>query len=533
MRSLHALVRVLPIVLSVACGSSEPHAERREPESPEATREAAPGERTEARAATTPDLRSDLSADPSAELPPGEVARGESGHPVGRRGPDPLAPLANDPFGGATLEELDALGAGGAVAPALSEASPSEASPAGAEGDPTERTTEPTSERTTEPTTEPTAALSPLACAPLGEALRVWPRAAYADVVAVGDAFVVAGYAATRDAAEEPTEELFVVRVRPGEAPAPVFRELLERPLVRTRMSVPGLGAIGDDQVGLALVDGSAAVRFRRVGLRGQTLGGWQTLGDHVDARYPPLVVGGEADAHFVAWTVGNRDGMRLQFARFDGTGAKLEERDLTPASAGATAPVSIAGRAELPEISFLDAHVATSNILRARLGGELQAGEVEVIRPVANTFDPPMIAVAQLGPRYVLAYTAVGDMARTAVGVTTLEQDGALANPLPLIPSAGYGLLHVDVAAKPAGAQTAVFVGDASRGVDASSPREVRVRVVRGAERGLVLGEPLVLRGPDGSARFGRVARRRDGVYAVSYRSGAGTYLRFLRCAE
>lgn len=447
-----------------------------------------------------------MEAEPSRETAsametPPEI--GASGHRVGRRGPDPLAPLEDDPFGGATLEELDALGAGSAGAPELT-------------GDELEPPGEPPPE---------------MACAPLGDEIRVWPRAAYADLVAVGDDFAVAGYAATRDDEGEPAEEVFVVAVSPGSAPRPVFRENLERPLVNTRLSVPGLGTIGDDAVALAVTDRASKVRFRRISLGDRTLGGWQELGARVDARYPPLVTSGDSESLLVTWTEGDETGMKLNYARFDGTGAKLEDGEILPAAMGAAAPVQIHGGRG---ISYLDAHVATSNVLFSRLDGELNPGTPEVLRPISNLFDPPCAAVAQVdGGRFLVAYTAVGDLARTAVGIVTLEADGAMSIPQPLVASAGYGLLHVDAAAKPRGARRAVFVGDASRGVDSNSPREVRVRVVAGQERGLRMGEALTLRGPDGSARFGRVARRRDGVYAVSYRSGSGTHLQFLRCDE
>lgn len=352
-------------------------------------------------------------------------------------------------------------------------------------------------------------------CATFGEeALRVWPNAGIADIVAVGDdGFAIAGYATGGSG-----EEVFALTVTPGGAPRPLLRELLERPLRTPRVAPPGLGAIDSGHIGIAISDLGARVLFDVLQLGGRRLG-FREVGEGADQRFSPAVAS-TGSTRLVAYTDGS-ELTRVWAVVIDGAGRVTGRHDITPASATARAPLWI----EPSNMVIVDAREGTSTIWnQAFLPSGSPDGDATVFAAVANTYDPIQWATAPAATGHALAFVAVGRAAKTAVGTITTEDP----TPRPVVPSEGYGSLSTDLAASE---HSLVFVADAPLGEDRESRREVRVRRASNATPD-ELGEVLTLRGPDGSAHHARIARRGDD-YAVVFGSSDGVYVHFLRCDE
>ncbi|MFK8001033.1 MAG: hypothetical protein AB8H86_15665 [Polyangiales bacterium] len=353
-------------------------------------------------------------------------------------------------------------------------------------------------------------------CATFGEqALRVWPNAGMADIVAVGDdGFAIAGYATGGSG-----EEVFALTITPGGAPRPLLRELLERPLQTPRVAPPGLGAIDSGHVGIAISDLGARVLFDVIQLGGRRLG-FREVGDGADQRFSPAVAS-TGSARVVAYTDGSSELTRVWAVTIDGAGRVTGRHDITPASATARAPLWI----EPSNMVIVDAREGTSTIWnQAFLPSGSPDGDATVFAAVANTYDPIQWATAPAATGHALSFVAVGRAAKTAVGTITTEDP----TPRPVVPSEGYGSLSTDLAASE---HSLVFVADAPLGEERDSRREVRVRRASNSSPD-ALGEVLTLRGPDGSAHHARIARRGDD-YAVVFGSGDGVYVHFLRCDE
>lgn len=361
----------------------------------------------------------------------------------------------------------------------------------------------------------------PMGCAAFGD-LRIWPRDGVPEVVAFGDGFAFAGYARS----EADAGELFVVVVdRVGESPRPVLHELLERPLPQPRVSPPGLAAFDRGHLGLAITDLGARVLFDVLHIDGERLG-FREVGSGADQRFAPAVTAA-GDTRVVAYTDGSGEGTAARLVRIDPSGRVIGRHDLTPEGSSGRATTVVAH--DEPAVLFVDAREATSTAFVATLNGVGVPSAAEVIRPLANLYDPVELSGASVatpdGPRWLIGYTAIGSGAASAVGVAIGGTTG-LIPPTPLVPSEGYGTLGVDGAATE---RQVVFAAEAPRGRERTSPREIRVRIARGAE----LGESLVVRGPDESARHASIARGLDGTYALAFASGGGVYVRYLRCDE
>lgn len=362
----------------------------------------------------------------------------------------------------------------------------------------------------------------PQGCALLDAApQRLWSTPGPANVVAVGDdGFVFAGYA-RRGAAED----LWVVAARPLGLPRPVLREALEIPARFDRRAAPGLGALDAGHVGLAITDGAANTRFATLGLGGSRAE-WKLLGTSSDQRFTPAV-GVRGGRHSVAWTEAEAgQPMRVRYVAFDPTGRELARHDLTQPGMGACAPTFV----DAPDgpLVFLDPHAGTSALLRADLASD--PPEVTVMRPVSHVFDPALLAAGRIGGRDLVAYTAVGTAAATAVGMVWSE-GAQQPEPQAVVPSAGYGALHVSAAQAPS---SVVLAADRPRSREREAPREIVVRVAWQEGDATRLGEELVVRGPsEGPASLVRIARHEDGTYGLVLTGSDGVYARFLRCDE
>lgn len=365
------------------------------------------------------------------------------------------------------------------------------------------------------------AAVPARGCATFGEeATRLWPRSGPANVVAVGeDGFVAAGYSAKEEGVGE---EIWVVRVKPGAPADLLLRDDLEHALSVARSAPPGLGPVDAGHVALATVDGSANVRMTVIQTGGR-VEAWRQVGNGADQRFTPAF-GVRGNYQYVTYTEGRSEGMRTHAIAFEPTGRVVRRYDLTPEGAGATAASFVDGGDEL---LFVDPREAVSPMMQVSLNDG--ASEPSVLLPLSNIFEPVVLAPVKIGNRFLVGYTAMGMAAATAVGMVAIEGDQS-HGPVPLVPSSGYGFLHVSAAAAP---RRAVFVADRPKGRERGAPREVIAVVVDPSQPAVQIGAPKVLTTPDETARWGSIARHASATYAVVMTGGNGVYVHFLRCDE
>ncbi len=352
------------------------------------------------------------------------------------------------------------------------------------------------------------AATPPLSCTPLlRAAVKLWSTPGPAEIVATPEGFVVAGYAVVDDA-----EQLFLVRAQ-EDGPRPLRRLVIPRS--RGREVPPALVSAGDELL-VGIVDGTQVVSFGR--LRRDGTGSFVEIARNADTRYSPAVQ--EAGDHAVIAYTEAATPMRMKLARMNRRGEIDARHDLTPSGRGGSAPAFVSGRPRT--FVFVDAHAGTSALYRVDLQADGTPAEPRVVRPVTNIFDPAELApVARAGDKIDVGYTAIGNGAATAVG---LVRDGARPA-VALVPSRGYGPLHVDVVR----GRHAVFLADSTKDETNAGPREVVARVVTED----AIGPPLVITGPRGTARFARAARRDDGAIGVVFSDEDGVYLATIRCRD
>ena len=347
-------------------------------------------------------------------------------------------------------------------------------------------------------------------------ASKIWQRPAVADIVEVGDGFAVAGYAQTDDGGEE----VFVVTLRPGALPRPVYRAQLEAPLRGIRSAPPGFAARDGGHVALAVTDRRSRVLYAQLtlaaGSAGASGGSLREIAHGADQRYAPALAFAPEGDGLVAWADGASDRPRVRLARVSRSTQPPSVRDLTPVSAGATCPV-IVGDALL----FADHRQGMSNLYWA----QLPHGEPQVLRPVSHLFDPLALTAARWGERWLVGYTAIGRAATTAVGMVIAE-GARTPGPKAIVAGAGYGRLHVDAQQR---SHSVVFAADAPTARERGAPRRIEVRV---ATRAGELGPSLVVTGPGGTASDGSIAAYED-LLGVVFRGTDGAYVRLLRCDD
>ncbi len=351
---------------------------------------------------------------------------------------------------------------------------------------------------------------------------RIWSRAGPTAIASAGgdDGFAFAGYAHPESGSGE---ELFVGTIKPGGSARPVLREDLERPYTGTRVAPPGLGPLDLGHVGVATTDMAGNVQFAVVQLGGNARP-WRNVGSGADRRFPPAVAmrGGR---HVVAYTESRGDeGMAVWSVALDPLGEVKARIDLTPANMSAAAPVFIAGSERL---FFVDPREGLSVLLSSDVSGDRSA-PATTVRPLSNVFEPAVVAPVQLSDtRTVVGFTAMGQAAATAVGLAWVEGEERPA-PIPIVPSEGYGALHVSAAAL---GERVLFVADHATGRERDSSRNLHARLARRENGQWRLSEPLVLAAPDGTGRWGHVAVDEDGTFGVTMTAGDGVYLHWLRC--
>ena len=415
-----------------------------------------------------------------------------------------------------SLALLVALVSGCGERPASSEPA---ARPATAPSEPPSTTVEPAPSAGPDPlpstpTPADDAPPPPDGCA-LVDAVPVPHAGGWTDLVATDSGFLVAGLEAGGS-----REHLALIALEPGSAPHEVARVALDYPTPSMhRAAGPVLERRGA-QVGLLLVDAEARLLFALIDPADPRLE-LRLVAEGASGRFRPALAPTD-DGWAVAWTDGRDTPMRVHTRTFDPAGRRPSpSRDLTPLAGGAGAPTVVIG-SQPPTLIFLDPRRATSVSLRAGLG---EGGFVspEVARPIGLVTEPPEVVAVRLGDAEWLAYTGIGALATTAVGLVRLS---GVDTPQVLVEGTGYGTLHVDADRLGAGA---VFVADTPQEPAPGSARSVALRT---ASPSGALGEFQLLQGPSGTGDRARVASGSGGRVAVTFRDRETTYARTGRCA-
>ena len=377
----------------------------------------------------------------------------------------------------------------------------------------------PTAPAALAPLPAPSATGTPPArgCIATAEPVLVWAHEGPAAIAAHGHAFVVAGISSSASGAEE----LFVVRVAPGEPPAPIGTLALVTAGLEERIAPPAITAVDATDVAVALVDAGRTLRSGRVSVS-PPAGRVELaeLASGADNRMAPaLRAVGRRVA--VAYTDGSGTPMRVKLVLLDAGGHHDPARDLTPPSMGASAPTFVDGLTT-PTLVFVDARDAISPIVRVTLSSDGVPSPGQVVVPVGVVSTPPELAAAFAPSGAWVGYTVVGHLASTAVGLVRLDRNSEA--PTALVPGTAYSPLHVAAVATP---DAVVFAADAPTGPGREPPHEIHVRRVDAEGAGPV----LVLRAPDGTAAHAAIARRADGTVAVAFSAASGVYVQTARC--
>lgn len=363
------------------------------------------------------------------------------------------------------------------------------------------------------------------ACVALTDlAQRVWDAPGVPAIAVAGERFHVAIHSRGGGATDAGgADALHLVSVSPEAEPTPTRTIRITPPHAAARTAPPAL-AVDGELLALAFIDGQGHVRLGSID-PGAPSANLRTIeaGSGADLRFAPAlaVVG---DRRVVAWTDGTATPMRVRVARADRSGVLLDTRDVTMRGMGAAAPVFAAG-ASPTTLYFVDPRAGISPIIKAVLDPDGVPLPSAVARPVGTVSVPPELAVAVDGEGNAFAgYTAIGNMATTAVGMMPLF--GEVATPVALVPGIGYGPLNV---AATAGSEAVVFAADAPQDQPPEAEREIHLRVVRGGTPGPV----LTLTGPDGTGRQVAIARRSDGILGVAFSTGDGVFVAWARCDD
>lgn len=343
----------------------------------------------------------------------------------------------------------------------------------------------------------------------VGDPLRLWPasntlaeRAAVA-LASTQSALWAAGYGWA-----EGHVTLSVVEIR-GEQIVP----RLERTLSSTRTpTVPPALAVAHDHVFVAWVEASA-LAAARIDSRGvQSI----PLGDASDERFSPALALDPLGAT-LAYTDGTATPMHVRAIRLNRAGDVTERFDLTPEGRGAAAPTFAHG--EPRELYFLEPKTGTSTLYHVGFSADGHPTAATVVQPVANIYEPPRIAVVRDGSP-AIAYTALGRVATTAVGVLPLAD--LRAQPRALLPGQAFGILGLDgldVGDAP------LFAFDAPRQSD-DGWRDLRLRFAWAVE------DALHISGPAARPALAHVESTNGQTdLALAYAGPEGAELRRLSC--
>ena len=365
--------------------------------------------------------------------------------------------------------------------------------------------------RTGEPDPKPPAG----GCVVLDEGRRIWPASGPTAIVAVADAFVVAGYA-MRDG----REQLFVVRVPKDALPEPIVAIDIKPPLARPRTAPPGIAVRDENDISVAVVDGSGRLIVRRLRLGRAGHGAAVELATGVDVRFSPAIEQFQ-NVTLVAWTAGTTP-MHTQLARLSSDDAILSQIDLTPPSMGAAAPSFVSG-ASPPVLVAVDARNGMSPLLRVDFASDAMPQPAQVVLPLSIVSTPTQLAAASSSIGTYVAFAGLGAAATSAVGLVAIAP--IAGTPSALVKGTAYGPLYLAAVAAP---RALIFAADAPIQPGKDPKHEIHIHAVgiQGA------GAGVVLRGPGNAAQVS-LARDDSGDVGVAFSSDSGVYVARVRCDD
>ncbi len=259
--------------------------------------------------------------------------------------------------------------------------------------------------------------------------------------------------------------------------------------------------------------------RVMLVPIEGGKFGRPRSLAEGVDRRMPPALAHLNSEL-LLAFTRSVGESMHVHVARVENERSTVE--DLTPQGHGAGAPTFIAG-AYPPVLVAVDARAGVSPLLEIAFNDQGRAQPAVVRTPVSQPYAPPALAAAQLAPsQVVVAYTAIGRAAATAIGLVPLRTSEAATA---LVPSNGYGELSLRTAQQ---AGLAVFAMEAFKESGKDSPRKVLVGLVEASG----VGELLELGAEASQASAPSVyPGEGNGEFSVAYTAPDGVRVAELLC--
>lgn len=361
------------------------------------------------------------------------------------------------------------------------------------------------------------------------EPIQIWAAGALPSVAASGESFVIVGITANMDA-----PELFIVRLSPRGLSTPLHRQALK---ARKTASRPTVIAVEGSRIVVAFIDGDAAVQVAELDTRpGARRPAWLEIAQGADVRFAPALAS-VPKSRTIAYTDASAKSMRIVARTLSLDGKLSDPQPVVLPGMGGAAPVFVEGPRGAPRLVFIDPRAGPSPVLVADLQASGLPTKPEVLLVLGSVFEPPEIAATSLGETTLIGYTAIGQLATSAVG---LRRSGVSNAATALVAGKGNGRLHVDAVA---GGKATVFAADAMSHDDREGEREIHVRVADGGGLGppLVLGERIVstaldAENPQKAARRGRdvaLARTAQGLIALAFRGRGGTFVTLLRCDD
>lgn len=402
------------------------------------------------------------------------------------------------------------------------------------------------------PTPTPTVPVpvSAPTCAPEGDSILIAARSGPVSLLALGDAFLVAGYAERDDGGED----FWIARVSPDASPLELFRTSVAGPTTgdarpRALGSAPALARIDDTTVAIAVVGRGGEVSAGRATIEATTAHvRLVPVEEGAEALWSPTVVAVGAQLA-VAWTQASTilpPGMfflcpvgetglspsappsrsehhdrQVRLALLDEHDIVRLRRDATPDAAGAWAEgvVAIEG-ASPPELVFDDPQstlAATVHQVGVREDGFVAP---RTLRTLSSLHDAAMLAAAAGPGGPWLAYMAMGADARSSVALVSLANDGVPS----VLVEGNTGRMHVDAVSA---GDYAVFATEGPTVRD-GEPREIYVRAVGAGGP----GPASRIRGSSASTSSPALAARAsDALLALAYLDAGAARLRWARC--
>jgi hypothetical protein len=243
-----------------------------------------------------------------------------------------------------------------------------------------------------------------------------------------------------------------------------------------------------------------------------------KALSSEADTRFRPALARTN-DSLLIAYTRPVKAAMHVEVARISADG--VASQDVTPVSHGGSAPTFVLG-AKNPRLVMIDARAGVSPLLEVAFDDKGQAQPAIVRTPVSQPYSPSELWAVEVPEHGVeVAFTALGKLAATAIGRVPLR---TAAEPVPLLPSLGYGQLRLAAVSGPRGA---VFVLQSPNEAKAQATLHLEVVVLDAKGE----GPRFKLEGVTSSAAPSIVALGTPGQFALLHRASSGWELVRLVC--